>query len=340
MPSPPTASVRSITRQLLTVALATAACGTPVARRVPPVSPGAWRDASPHGVRFVQVAGARLHLLDWGGHGDVARGEVLVFLHGYNSDAHVFDDLAPRFTDRFRVLAITERGFGESGAEGDAGRYSLDGAADDLRAVLDSVGVSRVVLAAHSMGGWVMSRFAVRYPERVTRLVYLDATFDVNASDSIVARRPVTRPPLSHAETAEDVTRWLARYFYGTWTPALEAEYRARPDDEAARAMALKPLLADHHAHVREFDRVRQPALALCAAATVASEFPWLTLDSARYADARRYVEQVRRPFQLAECTRFLTGAPNRRGVVLDGPHYIFVTRQDAVTRAMRDYLR
>jgi hypothetical protein len=94
------------------------------------------------------------------------------------------------------------------------------------------------------------------------------------------------------------------------------------------------------NAHAREFDRVRQPALALCAAATVASEFPWLTPDSARYADARRYVEQVRRPFQLTECTRFRAGSPNRRAVVLDGPHYLFVARQDAVTRAMRDFLR
>jgi non-heme chloroperoxidase len=303
-------------------------------------SPSRWRDTSPHAVGYVSVGEARLHYLDWGGRGDVARGEVLVLLHGYNSDAHVFDDVAPRFTDRFRVLALTERGFGESGAEGDAARYSLDGAADDLRALLDTVGAPRAVLAAHSMGGWIMARFAVRYPERAARLVYLDAAFDVNASDSVVARRPFTRPPLTHAETREDVTRWLARYFYGTWTPALEAEYRARPADEEVRSAALKPLLTDHRAHPREFDRVRQPALAVCAAATPASEFPWLTPDSSRYDEAVRYVQQVRRPFQLAECARFGNGAAGRRTVVLDGHHYIFVAQPDTTVRVMREFLR
>lgn len=303
-----------------------------------------WRDPSPHVVRYVTVDGARLHVLDWGGRGDVARGEVLVFLHSYNSDAHVFDELAPHFTDRFRVLALTERGFGESGAEPGAGgspaRYSLDGAAEDVRAVLDSLGVPRAVLAAHSMGGWVMARFAVRHPERARRLVFLDATFDVNASDRVVARRPITRPAPAGVRSPEDLMRWLARYFYGTWTPALEAEYRARPVDEAARAAAVAPLLADHHAHPREFDRVRQPTLAVCAAATPASEFPWLTPDSAHYAEAARYVARQRRPFQLAECVRFGRDAPDRATTVLDGGHYIFVVRLGPTVRAMRAFLR
>jgi hypothetical protein len=96
----------------------------------------------------------------------------------------------------------------------------------------------------------------------------------------------------------------------------------------------------DLHAHPREFDRVRRPALALCAAATVASEFPWLTPDSARYAAAQDYVEQVRRPFQLAQCARFRAGVPNRRTVAVDGPHYLFILRQEEVMRAMGDFLR
>jgi pimeloyl-ACP methyl ester carboxylesterase len=335
---------RMLAHWTLVLSLVTSACATtlrPAEKGVdhPIVSDG-WRDASPHAVRYLHVGGARLHYLDWGGRGDVARGDVIIFLHGYNSNAHVFDDLAPRFTDQFRVIALTERGFGESTAEGDTTSYSLDGAADDLLALLDSIGAPRAVLVAHSMGGWVMSRFAVRYPERATRLVFLDAAFDVNAADSIVARRPIPRPPLTRAETIEDVMHWLARYFYGMWTPALEAEYRARPADEGVRAAALKPLLADHHAHPREFDRVRQPALAVCAAATPSSEFPGLTLDSTRYEVGRRYVEQVRRPFQVAECVRFGRSTAGRQTIVLDGHHYIFVAQRDKTVSAMRPFLR
>lgn len=345
-PNPPTVRAtltnKTLARMLIVMLLSTWACANVVPQLAAESRPsrGGAPDTSPHEVRYVRAGGAELHYLDWGGQGDAARGEVIVFLHGYNSNAHVFDDFAPRFTDRFRVLALTGRGFGESGAEGDSTHYSLDGAADDLRALLNSVGAPKAVLAAHSMGGWIMSRFAIRYPERVERLVYLDAAFDVNASDSLVAQRPFGRPPLADVETREDVKQWLARYFYGAWTPALESEYRARPADEASRVNGFKPLLADLHANPREFDDVQQPALAVCAAATLESEFPWLTPDSSQFGEAQQYVEQVRRSFQVAECTAFGNRAPGRRAVVLDGHHYIFITRPEQTFQAMREFLR
>ena len=59
-------------------------------------------DTSPHKSDFVDVNGIRLHYLDWGGDG-----ETLIFLTGMGSSAHTFDHIAPRFTDKFRVLALT-----------------------------------------------------------------------------------------------------------------------------------------------------------------------------------------------------------------------------------------
>src|SRR2546428_10169010 len=68
-----------------------------------------WKDPSPHRSGFVTVNGTRLHYLDWGG-----RGETVVFLPGLASTAHAFDDIAPKLTDRFRVLALNPRAQGES----------------------------------------------------------------------------------------------------------------------------------------------------------------------------------------------------------------------------------
>lgn len=71
----------------------------------------AWQpapeDKSPH--TSVTGNGIRLHYLDWGG-----KGEALLFLAGSGDNAHAFDEMAPKFTDRFRVLALTRRGYGES----------------------------------------------------------------------------------------------------------------------------------------------------------------------------------------------------------------------------------
>ena len=62
-------------------------------------------DRSPHESGFVTVAGGiRLHYLDWGG-----SGPVLLFLTAIGCNAHIFDGFAPRFTDRFHVLALTRR---------------------------------------------------------------------------------------------------------------------------------------------------------------------------------------------------------------------------------------
>src|SRR5687767_1781652 len=65
----------------------------------------AQTDASPHTEQFVRVNGVSLHYLDWGGKGD-----GLVFLTGYGAQAHVFDQLAPKFSASFRVVALTRRG--------------------------------------------------------------------------------------------------------------------------------------------------------------------------------------------------------------------------------------
>ena len=65
-------------------------------------------DTSPHTSDFVNVNGIRLHYLDWGGDGPVLSVSNRT---GQYAQHHNF---APRFTDRFHVLALTRRGHGES----------------------------------------------------------------------------------------------------------------------------------------------------------------------------------------------------------------------------------
>jgi pimeloyl-ACP methyl ester carboxylesterase len=131
-----------------------------------------WTDASPHQVRFVTTAPeVQLEVLDWGGDGD-----NLVFLAGLSMNAHSFDDFAPRFTDTHRVLGITRRGHGAS-TWPDSG-YSIERLVEDIRIVLDTLGIERAVLAGHSFGGDEITRFASEYPDRVEGLVYIDAGYD------------------------------------------------------------------------------------------------------------------------------------------------------------------
>jgi pimeloyl-ACP methyl ester carboxylesterase len=149
-------------------------------RRAPQAAPShEWVDPSPHEVRYVTVAPAvQLEVLDWGG-----EGTPIVFVAGLSMNAHAFDDFAPRFTDTHHVVGLTRRGHGASSWSDDG--YSLERRVEDLRVVLDSLGLERVVFAGHSMAGTEMTRFAGGYPERVAGLIYIDAAHDLSLIDSL-----------------------------------------------------------------------------------------------------------------------------------------------------------
>ena len=73
---------------------------------VRPTERTAWRDASPHRQRFVNVEkNVRLEVLDWGG-----TGRPIVFLAGAGNSAHIFDDFAPKFANEYHVYGITQIG--------------------------------------------------------------------------------------------------------------------------------------------------------------------------------------------------------------------------------------
>jgi pimeloyl-ACP methyl ester carboxylesterase len=91
--------------------------------------------------------------------------------------AHAFDDFAPRFADRFRVLGVTRIGFGETDQPPPTG-YGLTSRAEQIRAVLDSLHIKKAILIGHSLGGDEITAFAGMFPERTLALVYLDAAID------------------------------------------------------------------------------------------------------------------------------------------------------------------
>jgi pimeloyl-ACP methyl ester carboxylesterase len=129
-------------------------------------------DTSPHMSDFVTVNdGTRLHYLDWGGDGP-----VLLFLAGWGCTAHIYDHFAPRFVDQFHVLALTRRGHGQSDYP-ETG-YDIDTLTEDMRQFMDALKIDRAIVAGHSLAGIELSHFAALHPERVLKVVFLDAAYD------------------------------------------------------------------------------------------------------------------------------------------------------------------
>jgi non-heme chloroperoxidase len=131
--------------------------------------PAAWRDPSPHRVKFATVApDVQLETLDWGG-----RGRAIVLLAGGGNTAHVFDEFARKLTGRYHVYGITRRGSPPSSVPEDG--YSADQLGDDVVAALNALHLKKPVLVGHSFAGQEMSNIATRHPTRVAAVIYLDA---------------------------------------------------------------------------------------------------------------------------------------------------------------------
>jgi esterase len=114
----------------------------------------------------VEIGGLGFHYTDWGG-----EGPPLVMLHGLSGHARTWDDTAAPLSSRYRVLALDQRGHGDTDW---APRYGLSPMAQDLLGFLDALDLREVTLMGLSMGGLVSFVFAAAHPERVSRLVVMD----------------------------------------------------------------------------------------------------------------------------------------------------------------------
>ncbi len=304
-------------------------------RSVAEQPPSGWTDKSAHQTRFFMSGGVRLHYLDWGG-----RGPLMLWLPGFRSSAHIFDDIAPRFTSHSRVVALSPRGQGESAAPPSA-PYTLNALVSDALALLDTLGETRAVLIGHSLAGAAITRFAVQHPERVIAIVYLDAVGQRMGFDSIAARQPVRRPQPDAAllKSPGGLRAYAASTTYGRWSAAAEADFQARPvgEERAQRETLLAPLLAEFTRSLPAYTTVKAPVLAICVVSGLAADFNWAA-DSTK-AQIAPYLRDVLQPFQRRGCQRLRQEAPQAQIHELQSWHYVFLAEPDRVEQLVREFL-
>jgi pimeloyl-ACP methyl ester carboxylesterase len=140
--------------------------------RTPDTDPAAMRakyGAPPS--RFVDLGnGLTMHVRDTGPRDAPA----IVLLHGSNSSLQTWDGWAARLDRTWRVIRFDLPGHGLTGPHPQRD-YSAAGFDDAVDRVTRKLGVERFALAGNSMGGWVAWTYAVAHPERVSRLILVDA---------------------------------------------------------------------------------------------------------------------------------------------------------------------
>jgi len=117
--------------------------------------------------RFVETAAGRFQYLEWG----ASDAPPLLLVHGFNQTAHSWVELAESLAGRYRIVAFTQRGHGDSLRAQD---YSRETMVQDLDDVATELGMERFGLVGMSMGAVHAISFTVAQPDRVKALVIVD----------------------------------------------------------------------------------------------------------------------------------------------------------------------
>jgi pimeloyl-ACP methyl ester carboxylesterase len=294
---------------------------------------------------FVHANGIRLHYLDWGGNGP-----ALIFLTGMGSSAYIFNKFAPRFTHRFRALALTRRGHGDSDTP--ATGYDADTLIEDIRQFMDRLSVEKAILAGHSLAGVELTHFAATHPTRVERLIYLDALDDRRAEAEIIEQNPLRKIQIKKEESfphtveeyiadmKKDSPR-LAEIWSELWDEEISHSVKANEAGivvdkmpEHVYEMMIENLIKSYAPKRVE---AKIPTLSIYAQKTPRLSNAYTEEQKAAFNQFHRDVEQ---PFFQSLISEFQERFPHAKIIVIpDGHHYCFIAQEELVYEEMRKFL-
>jgi pimeloyl-ACP methyl ester carboxylesterase len=107
--------------------------------------------------------------------GGARGGEAIVFLHGFPESHRTWREVMPALTKDYFVVAPDQRGFGGSDKPNGVENYRTEPAVGDLMALADVLGLERFTLVGHDWGGVVAWLAAAGHPDRIDRLVIVNA---------------------------------------------------------------------------------------------------------------------------------------------------------------------
>lgn len=295
--------------------------------------PAAWAGASSPIEGFVETNGVRLQYLEWGSR----RGPALILLHGLADNPHVFDDLAPAFADRFRVIAYARRGSGGSEIKAP---YDVGTLTEDLRGLMDALGVAQADLIGWSAGGDEITAMAARHPARVRRIVYLDSGYDWTDPDFAAAIRALPlgffERPAKASASLDAFRSYLAALMFPGLDDMqrLEANTRQKiviQSDGSVRDRTPKTVVDQLYAALfanpaRDYAPVKCPALAIYSEHL----YDMAIADPIRRAQLVAYERQYWKPFQTKSVARIRRELENVEIARVPGAHVSFILTQRA----------
>ena len=276
--------------------------------------------ALPPAGRFVDVPGARLHLVERG------QGPALLLVHGLAGQlGHFTYGIVDRLAAEYRVVAVDRPGSGYSLRSAGASA-ALGAQADVLAALIDKLQLGRPVVAGHSLGGAVALALAQRHPERVAGLALVAPLTHMVESVSAAFKGLEISTPWVRALVA--------------WTLAVPASI-ARRDEILALVFGPEPVPRDYGTRGGGLLALR-PSQFIAASTDLAAIPEDLPGMMQRYGTMRLPVsilygrgDRILDPHQQGEA--LATELPGAQLTLIDGGHMLPVTAPERTAQFIRD---
>ena len=275
------------------------------------------QNPSGHKIRSVTVdSSVRLEVLDWGG-----GGRPVLFVGCYLT-GHVYDNIAPKLTDHFRVYAVTRRGIGAS--DHAATGYDPQRRADDILEVITALKMQKPILVGNSCGGDILHTLGARNPERIGGLMYLDA-----AEDPTLTMADYDLPPVDPAHLPERV---------GAPEVTLP-EDEIRQQEQWPLETAIRRAIVEENRVKPDYAAIRVPVVAIYRTVTMEQALRQYPPTNAREREALNQAHQAGRAMLEKWQQDLLAGVPDAKIIELPGANlYMFLSHEADIIRELRTF--
>lgn len=256
--------------------------------------------ARPVSDEFIIADDITLHYVQWG-----EQGQPIICIHGLTANAFCFQAYADELASDHRVIAYDLRGRGDSDKLEEG--YSVPIHAADLRALIDELDLEKPILIGHSLGAFIALYFAAHYPEKLSKLVLVDAgaplPWSTPAEQPAWLTASINRLGVPVASYKEYIERLKLAPFLGPyWNEYVDIYFQhdvyANSDGSVA-AKAYREGIIEEGQHLFEikpadlWSRVQAPTLLLRAGQGLFSDNDQLLTEQAA-EDARQSIANCR----------------------------------------------
>jgi pimeloyl-ACP methyl ester carboxylesterase len=204
---------------------------------------------------YIIAGDLTFHYVQWG-----KQGSPIIFIHGLTANAFNFQAFADDFANNHRIFAFDLRGRGDSDKPENG--YCIPLHAADLAALIDELELDRPIIAGHSLGALIGLYFAVHYPDKLSKLILIDAgaPFDWKTPEeqpawltAAINRLGTPTPSFEEYKNRLKATPFLGPYWNNYIDLYFEHDVRHQSDGSVIAKAYREGILEDHKYNFYEY---------------------------------------------------------------------------------------